>query len=188
MAWGHGVQSGANNIMDEIRALSTKTARLGWVISVFCPLAAWAAMAEDIRELDRNTKIIADHFGAAFPGSERTADFRILLELVREKRVYVKVSGFERLCHGHTSGLDALEPIAKAIFEAGPDQIIFGTDWPHTGLGIERQGKSDEQRLVEVEGFRDVPDSDHIRKLREWIPGDDIWHKLFVTNAEKLFL
>ena len=187
MAWGHGVESSANDIMDDIRTLSTKTARLGWVISIFCPLAAWATMAEDIRRLDPHTKIIADHFGAAFPGSEQTEDFRIFLELVREKKLYVKVSGLERLYHRHTNGMDSLEPIAKAIFEAGPDQIIFGTDWPHTGLGVERQGKTDEQRLEEVEGFRDVPDPDHIRKLREWITDDDIWHKLFVTNAESLF-
>ena len=187
MAWGHGVQSGAKDIIDDIRALSTKTARLGWVISIFCPLGAWAAMAEDIRTLNTSTKLIADHFGAAFPGSEQTEDFQTFLDLVREKRVYVKISGFERLYHGHTSGMDALEPIAKAIFEAGPDQVIFGTDWPHTGLGVDRQGKTDEQRLTEVEGFRTVPDSDHIRKLREWITDDEIWDKLFVTNAEKLF-
>lgn len=188
MAWGHGAQSDANDIMDNIIALSKKMERLGWVISIFCPLAAWAAMADDLRRLNPRTKLIADHFGAAFPGSEQTEEFRTFLELVREKRVYVKISGFERLYHGCTGGIDALEPIAKAIFEAGPDQIMFGTDWPHTGLGTERQGKTDEQRLLDVEGFREVPDSDHIRKLREWITNDDIWHKLFVTNAENLFV
>ena len=187
MSWGHGAQSGVEDIINNIKAISSKTARVGWVISIFCPLAAWAAMADDLRQLDPRTKIIADHFGAAFPGSENTVDFRTFLKLIREKKIYVKISAFERLYHGHAKGMDALEPIAKAILDAGPDQVIFGTDWPHTGLGVARQGKNDEQRLNDVEGFRDVPDAEHIRKLQQWITDDEVWHKLFVSNPEKLF-
>lgn len=187
MSWGHGEQSGPNDIINDIRAISAKTARLCWIIGVFCPLTAWAALADDLRKLDPRTKIVADHFGAAFPGSEDTEEFRVFLELIREKRIYVKISGFERLYYGHRDEMDALEPIARAILDAGPDQVVFGTDWPHTGLGIVRKGKTDEQRLNEVESFRDVPDAEHIRRLRRWIRDDDAWHKLFVGNAGKLF-
>jgi predicted TIM-barrel fold metal-dependent hydrolase len=187
MSWGHGVRNNAHDIVNDIKAISTKTARLGWIIGIFCPLAAWAAMADDLRRMDPRTKIVADHFGAAFPGMEQTEEFKIFLELVRERRIYVKISGFERLYHGNSKGIDALEPIAKAIFEIGSDQVLFGTDWPHTGLGVARQGKTDEQRLNEIEGFRDVPDAEHIRKLREWIPNEEVWQKLFVSNAERLF-
>ena len=120
--------------MNDIKAISKKTATLGWIIGIFCPLAAWAAIAVDLRTLDRRTTIVADHFGAAFPGMEQTEDFKVFLKLIQDKRIYVKISGFERLYHGHSNGMDALAPIARAIFEVGPDQIIFGTDWPHTGL------------------------------------------------------
>ena len=187
MSWGHGSQSDGATIMKDIQAIAERTARLGWIIGVFCPLAAWAAMADDIRRLDPRIKMVADHCGSTFPGYESTGDFQAFLQLISEKRLYVKLSGFERLYHGHQSGMDALEPIVTAIIEAGPDQIIFGTDWPHTGLGTSRQGKTDAQRLNEVEGFRDVPDADHIRKLRKWIRDDTVWQKLFVTNAERLF-
>jgi predicted TIM-barrel fold metal-dependent hydrolase len=47
--------------------------------------------------------------------------------LIKEKRIYVKVSGFERLYHGHASSMKAIEPIVKAVIEAGPDRIMFGT-------------------------------------------------------------
>ena len=104
MSWGHGAQSGVEDIINNIKAISSKTARVGWVISIFCPLAAWAAMADDLRQLDPRTKIIADHFGAAFPGSENTVDFRTFLKLIREKKIYVKISAFERLYHGHAKG------------------------------------------------------------------------------------
>ncbi|GAD98098.1 hypothetical protein ANI_1_1344144 [Paecilomyces variotii No. 5] len=187
MAWGHGEQNGGEKIIKKIEALANRLARLGWVIGVFCPLQAWAAMADRIRNLDPRIKLVADHFGATFPGQEKTAEFQTLLALVREKRLFVKISGFERLYHGHGAGIDTLETTAKAIIEAGPDQIMFGTDWPHTQLGVTRKGKTDEQRLNEVEGFREVDDVGHIKKLREWIPDDETWQKLFVTNAERIF-
>jgi predicted TIM-barrel fold metal-dependent hydrolase len=173
--------------MQDIRTIVSKTARLGWVIAAFCPLAAWAAMADDIQQLDPRVKIIADHYGGAFPGDEDTEDFKAFLSLVLQKRLVVKISGFERLYNGHDDGMNALERITKAIVKAGPDQIIYGSDWPHTQLGVSRQGKTDEQRLTDVEGFRNVPNTHHIQTLRAWIPDDGVWQKLFVTNAEALF-
>jgi predicted TIM-barrel fold metal-dependent hydrolase len=188
MAWGHGEQAGADSIVDKVRGLADKTSRLGWIIDLFCPLEAWVGLAGLIRSLDPNVKVLADHFGAAFPGDEKKPEFQTLLELIREKRLYVKLSGFERLYHGHPDGIESLTPIAKAIIAAGPTQICYGSDAPHTVLGVDRQGKSDEQRLNEEEGFREVPDEEHIRKLREWIPDDETWQKFWVENPKKLFL
>lgn len=187
MTWGHGEQSGATEIINELRTVASRIARLGWVVGIFCPLATWAAMAEDIRQMNPQVKIVADHFGGTFPGDEDTEKFRSFLQLIRDKKISVKISGFERLYHGHEKGMAAIEPIAKAIFEAGPDQVVFGTDWPHTGLGVSRMGKTDEQRLNDIEGFRDVPDAEHIRTLRRWIEDDELWEKLFVTNPKQLF-
>jgi predicted TIM-barrel fold metal-dependent hydrolase len=187
MAWGHGEQKGGEQITKKIKVLASRLARLGWVIGVFCPLPAWAAMADMIRGLDPRVKIVADHFGSTFPGDEKTEDFQTLLSLIREKRLFVKVSGFERLYHGNPAGIDSLETTAKAVIETGPDQIMFGTDWPHTQLGVTRKGKTDEQRLNEIEGFREVDDLAHIKKLREWITDDEIWQKLFITNPQRIF-
>lgn len=188
MAWGHGKQSGGDDIIKKVRALASRLARLEWAIGIFCPISAWAAMADLIRdEIDPRVKIVADHMGGTFPGEEDTEDFETFLELVGEKKVFVKISGFERLYHGHENGMESVKPIAKAIIEAGPDQIVFGTDWPHTQLGVTRKGKTDEQRLNDIEEFREVDDTGHIRKLREWITDDETWQKLWVTNPERLF-
>jgi predicted TIM-barrel fold metal-dependent hydrolase len=187
MAWGHGAQNGADDIIKKVQALADKLGRLGWIIDLFCPLEAWAGMAHVIRNLDPRVKVLADHFGATFPGDEKKPEFETLLELIREKRLYVKLSGFERLYHGHVDGIESLTPIAKAIIGAGPTQICYGSDVPHTLLGVDRIGKTDEQRLNEVEGFRDVPDAQHIKKLREWIPDDKTWQNFWVENPKKLF-
>ncbi|KAI1639850.1 hypothetical protein F4809DRAFT_48253 [Biscogniauxia mediterranea] len=187
MAWGHGEQKGGAQIIKKVEALALRIARLGWVIGIFCPLSAWAAMADMIRNLDPRVKIVADHFGSTFPGEEETADFQALLSLVREKRLFVKISGFERLYHGNPTGIDSLAVAAKALIEAGPDQIVFGSDWPHTQLGVTRKGKTDEQRLNDIEGFREVDDRGHIKKLREWISDEETWRKFWVTNPARLF-
>lgn len=187
MAWGYGQQKGGEQITKKIQDLAGRLARLGWAIGVFCPLSTWAAMAPMIRGLDPRIKLIADHFGSTFPGDEKTEDFQTLLALVKENRLYIKFSGFERLYNGNPAGIDSLEATAKALVEAGRDRIIYGSDWPHTQLGTARQGKTEEQRLNEIEGFREVDDKAHILKLREWIPDDETWEKLFVTNAERIF-
>ncbi|KAI5920240.1 hypothetical protein F4810DRAFT_683973 [Camillea tinctor] len=187
MAWGHGEQKGGAQIVKKVEALAQRIARLGWVVGIFCPLAAWAAMADVIRNLDPRVKMVADHFGSTFPGDEKTAEFQTLLSLVREKRLFVKISGFERLYHGDPAGIESLAVAAKALIEAGPDQIMFGSDWPHTQLGVTRKGKTEEQRLKDIEGFREVDDQGHIEKLREWIPDEETWQKFWVTNPARLF-
>ncbi|RFU33114.1 hypothetical protein B7463_g3226, partial [Scytalidium lignicola] len=188
MAWGHGHQPTGDSIAVKVKKLADRLARLGWAIGIFCDVHAWASMASMIRnELDPRIKLVADHFGGTFPSEENSEDFKTFIDLIKEKRIYVKVSGFERLYHGHASGMKAIEPIVKAVIVAGPDRIIFGTDWPHTQLGVSRKGKTQEQRHADIEGFRDVPDAGHIKTLREWITDDKVWQDLFVNNPKKVF-
>lgn len=167
MAWGHGHQSGGDAIGKKVLHLATKLARLEWVIGIFCDIRAWASMAEMIRtELDPRIKLVADHLGGTFPGEENLPEFQTFLDLIKEKCVYVKLSGFERLYHGHAGGINTITPIAEAIIKAGPDRIMFGTDWPHTQLGVTRKGKTEVQRLNDIEGFREVDDKGHVEILR----------------------
>ncbi|EFW98595.1 amidohydrolase 2 [Grosmannia clavigera kw1407] len=179
-------------IAAKIEALARRTARLGWIVDVFCPLAVWAALADKLRSSSNNNRIdprvhlVADHLASTLPGAETTLAFRELLALVRERRLFVKLSGFDRLYHDN-DGIDSLAAAIKALVAAGPDQILFGSDWPHTQLDVNRAGKTAEQRLHDVEGFRHVDNAAHIAKLREWIPDDETWHKLWVANPQRLF-
>ncbi|KAH8670793.1 hypothetical protein BX600DRAFT_537109 [Xylariales sp. PMI_506] len=186
--WGHGEDSDVGAIASNILDAARRIARLGWVVDVFSDVRTWAALDSVVRnELDPRVKLVADHFGGAFPGDETSNEFQKFLGLIRDGYVYVKLSGFERLYHGHDKGIDTLEPIAKAIIGAGPERILYGSDWPHTQLGVSRKGKTDQQRLTDIEGFRSVDDDLHIRKLRSWISSDAVWHNLWVENPKRLF-
>jgi 2-pyrone-4,6-dicarboxylate lactonase len=58
----------------------------------------------------------------------------MLLELLRDERAWVKVSGAERVsASGKRPFHDAI-PIARAIVEAAPDRVLWGTDWPHPNM------------------------------------------------------
>lgn len=126
--WGHGDDSGAGAIAGKVKESADKIARLGWVVDVFTDVKTWAALDGLIRkEIDPRVKLVADHFGKAVPGDEKLEEFEVFLKLIRDGFVYAKLSGFERLYHGHDAGIDALEPAAKAIIEAGPESIIYGS-------------------------------------------------------------
>jgi hypothetical protein len=48
-------------------------------------------------------------------------------------------------------------------------------------------GKTDEQRLTDIEEFRGVDERHHIEKLREWITEEEVWRNLWCDNPRKLF-
>ena len=95
-------------------------------------------------------------------------DFRKLLELVRDDRIWVKVSGAERASHKGPPYEDAI-PFARALVEAAGDRALWGTDWPHPNLAH-------------------VPDDGVVVDLLASIaPSEAQRHALLVTNPERLY-
>ncbi len=109
--------------------------------------------AEDIgthRELLRRMPVpyVIDHMGRvkSHGGLDRPP-LRMLLELLRDERAWVKVSGGERVsASGKRPFHDAI-PIARAIVEAAPDRVLWGTDWPHPNVPNEMP---DDGELVDL--------------------------------------
>lgn len=187
VSWGFGHQETDELVAKNIQTAASRLNRLGWVLDLYMHPKAWAAVAPIIDMLPESTKIVADHWAGFKPGDENSAEFEVFLGLVRRRRLYVKLSAFERQYHGNEVGMRALEPMARAFIEAGGDRLLFASDWPNTALASSREGKTKEQRLCDVEEYRQVDHAAHIRELRQWIKDDDIWRKLWVDTPEKLF-
>ncbi|KIW00517.1 uncharacterized protein PV09_08033 [Verruconis gallopava] len=175
-----------DSVSKSIESIAPRLGRLGWVLDLFMPLSTWAGMAEFFSRLDPRIKVVADHFGAARPGDEDKPEFKSFLDLVSE-RVYVKLAAFERLYGAHPDGVDSLAPVAEAIIKAGPDRIMYASDWPHTQFSSYRRHKTPEEILNDVEPFRHVANEAHIAKLRTWVKKDDVWRKLWVNNPNSVF-
>ncbi len=61
--------------------------------------------------------------------------FQVLLNLHRRNpKCWVKISGAERIAAAEGPPFRSAVPFAQALIQAGPDRILWGTDWPHPNI------------------------------------------------------
>ncbi len=59
--------------------------------------------------------------------------FHRLLDLARHESCWIKVCGADRISSAGPPFTDAV-PFARALIDAAPDRILWGTDWPHPNI------------------------------------------------------
>jgi predicted TIM-barrel fold metal-dependent hydrolase len=79
--------------------------------------------------------MVIDHMGRvkAAEGLQQEP-FRVLLDFMKNDNFWVKICGAERVSSKGPPFDDAL-PFARALIEAAPGRILWGTDWPHPNVG-----------------------------------------------------
>jgi predicted TIM-barrel fold metal-dependent hydrolase len=98
----------------------------------------------------------------------RQAGFREFLDFLRgHERGWVKFTGTYRMSVAPAFA-DAA-PMARALIEALPDRIIWGSDYPHLSFA---------DRVGSVELFN---------LLAQWAPEPAIRKRILVDNPERLF-
>jgi len=146
-------------------------------------------LVETVRELP--IKVIADHQGgmkglSALPSNvtdvTQQTGFAELISLAKAGKLFIKISGFYRSSKLTTGGYDDLEPLIKAFAKEVPDQLIWGSDWPHTGSGANRT----EANKDLPENFRIVNNVAVLKNIRKWV-GQDVWHKMTVTTPAQVY-
>jgi 2-pyrone-4,6-dicarboxylate lactonase len=95
--------------------------------------------AEDLVEFEALFKkltvpFVIDHMGRvkAAAGLDQPA-FRVLLEMTKRENAWVKICGAERVSSSGPPFTDAV-PFARALIEAAPERVLWGTDWPHPNV------------------------------------------------------
>ena len=115
----------------QLRETAARVGKLGWHIQIFALPALLAGIAPAIADL--GVDVVIDHMGA---GDGRLAasrpGFDEVLALLRAGRVWVKVSGANRVSRAGGGFEDAVAVI-RALVEANPARAVWGTDWPHIG-------------------------------------------------------
>ena len=109
---------------------------LGWSVDLHIDTKNLLAQERRIRALP--IPVVIDHIARVKPmeGLNQPA-FQLLLDLMKSKKVWVKVSGADKICNTKVHsyfGLPFVEvvPFARAVIAAAPDCVIWGTDWPHS--------------------------------------------------------
>jgi len=133
--------------MDEFHRTIERIRPLGWHVDLHFDAGDLIEHAKLLDELP--VPFIIDHMGRVptKAGLEQPP-FQHLLALIRSnQRCWVKVSGAERISSAGPPFTDAV-PFARALIEAAPDRILWGTDWPHPNIARHMPNDGDLVDLV----------------------------------------
>lgn len=108
--------------------------------------------------------------------------YKSLISLAKSGKLYIKVSAFYRSSKLIQGGYDDLELLVKAFAEEVPDQLIWASDWPHTGSSANR---SEENKYI-PEPFRDVDNVAVLKNIRKWVSAD-VWEKMMIKTPGEVY-
>jgi len=155
--------------LGNISELASKIAPFGWHIEFLFP-------GKEIPDLmpvfsGLSVPISIGHFAyqPATAGIDAPG-FKALVELVRRGNTWVKISGANRVSASDLPPYDDVKPMARALAEAAPDRIMWGTDWPHPNKYVANPNDGD---LVDAFG--------------DWITDQTLRHKIMVETPAKFY-
>ena len=149
-----------------------------WYVQIYAALPVIAGLSDLI--LASPVPVVLDHFGGAKAAlGLQQPGFDKLLELVRSGKGYVKISGAYRASDKPPDYPD-LVSLARALIEAKPHRILWGSDWPHPDTGAGRK-PSDPSPLLRVD------DAHLLNLLAKWAPDAALRKTILVDNPATLY-
>ena len=165
-----------NVALDVFDRVVERIAEFGWSVDLHIDPKNLLEQEKRIRALP--VPVVFDHIARINPveGLNQPA-FQLLLELLKEDQFWVKISGADKICATGVysyRGLPYIEviPFARAVIEAAPDRVIWGTDWPHSNIFT--PGKTPN-------------DGDLTDLLLEFAPDEKVRKKILVDNPAALY-
>jgi 2-pyrone-4,6-dicarboxylate lactonase len=165
-----------NVALDVFDRAVERIAEFGWSVDLHIDPKNLLEQERRIRALP--TRVVIDHLARVDPadGPGQPA-FQLLLDLLKNDRFCVKVSGADKLCKngvGFYLGLPYIDvvPFARAAIATAPDRVIWGTDWPHSNNFT--PGKTPN-------------DGDLADLLLQFAPDEKIRKKILVDNPARLY-
>jgi 2-pyrone-4,6-dicarboxylate lactonase len=123
---------GEGTPIEEVILLGKKLAQFGWHLQIHMDSSLIGQMAPAIRRSP--VPVVIDHMGRVDASLGLVQEpFRELLDLLKGKNIWVKVSGCERSSRQASPWQDAI-PFARKLVEEFPQRTLWGTDWPHPNL------------------------------------------------------
>ncbi len=153
--------------LDELDQMAPTLRELGWHAQVWTPLGLLIPIAD--RLVAQGVPLVLDHM--ALPNVAKgisSRSFQALLRLLGSGKVWVKLTAY-RLSQVFP-GYEDVRPLHDALIATNPDQLIWGSDWPHVHM------------------TRDMPDDGHLVDLfNEWVSDEGLRRKILVENPARLY-
>jgi 2-pyrone-4,6-dicarboxylate lactonase len=165
---GKPVSSGGMDY-EGLIAIAPRLAERGWHAQLWIETGDLHEMAPTLEKLPLD--FVIDHMGRTmtdkgigYPG------FQAFCERLKTGRYWCKISGADRNTRKGTP-YDDTEVFMRALVEANPDRLVWGSDWPHVGHTPETFPS--EHNLMRL-FFKCVPDA----AMR---------HKILIDNPVRLY-
>ncbi|KAG8159661.1 hypothetical protein KVR01_010298 [Diaporthe batatas] len=179
-------------VSEAVRKNAEVAREWGWVVQLYTPLSALTYLHDII--LESGVTVVFDHFGHTLVGSRtnvsmntydpyRTLGFPQLIDLVQRKVAFVKISGPYR-DSDQAPFYEDMRVVAETIINAGPDMVVYGSDWPHTKS---KEGNTEVGGRLQAQDFQDINDAALVEITKEWAGSDAQVQRLFVDNPRRLW-
>lgn len=165
---------GVTGTVDAIVPLAQRIAPLGWHLQLLMPPDVLATLGDVLRRVP--VPLVFDHLGRIAPEQAGTHPAHaLLLQLMGEGGAWVKLSGGYIVSAAHAVDDPALDALATSYLRAAPQQVLWGSDWPHATASA---------------GLHPVPDDAmQIDTLARWCDqaGAEALRRVLVTNPAALY-
>ncbi len=151
--------------------LADRVKAFDWHIVVYFESPDLEELRPFIESLAKDQVVVVDHMGRPDVSlGPESAEFRAFMALLDENtNIWTKVSCPERLTQQPPDYSDVV-PFARALVEAFPNRVLWGTDWPHPNM---KSHTPDDGALVDVIPL--IAETEELRK------------KLLVENPMRLY-
>ena len=163
-------QSWGETTPEMLTTLARKVARLpGWHLQVFMhpqQIVAWARVLAALP-----VPLVIDHLGCIDPAQGPAAEAcGVLRRLLDGGNTWVKLSGAYMRSTVHGPCYADTLPLGRALVQAAPERLVWGSDWPHT---------------TEAPGT--VNDTDLVDLLQAWCGATAVMDRILEDNPVQLY-
>ena len=151
-----------------VAPLAKQVAPLGWHIQVNASAEQIVEAAELWNGLP--CPVVFDHLAhVPQPAGTRHPVFAHMIDLMEKGKGWVKLTGaYQDTKVGPPTYADTI-PVVQGYVKAAPEQLVWGTDWPHPSEKV----KPDDALLLDLLGI--------------WVPDEATRTRILVDNPAKLY-
>ncbi|KSU66683.1 hypothetical protein AS038_08470 [Arthrobacter sp. NIO-1057] len=163
-----------------LEQLIEKVAPRGWPVQIYTD----AAGLDQYEGLISSSPVplLLDHYaGLKVEQGKTVAGIDSVVDLLKDSKIWVKLSAPYRVCQGSTPYTEIAD-LTRQLVAANPSQVIWGSDWPFTGGGKDRENRS----IEAIEPFRKFSALGFLGLIKQWLDheGSD---KVLIENPALFF-
>jgi D-galactarolactone isomerase len=151
-----------------VETMAARISELGWHVQLQFGGTQIAELEQTLLKLPG--KIVFDHYGRhldrSFPDS---ATGRVLSRLLERGSCWLKLSAPYLISESQDPEMPDVAVMAKALVQAYPERLLWGSDWPHVG----QPGGHDDGSLLSL--------------AIQWVNDATTRKRIFETNAIELY-